>query len=183
MQDIATIKSLLASRGLRPKHRFGQNFLHDPHGMRAILGAAAIRSGETILEVGPGTGTLTECLLEAGARVVASFAPGCPRAWEADLDRLTHAWAAGIEILEESDDAVASALDRHDVRVRYGDRDRVPPPVRRAAAAGGHWIADAPVPIHAVYPHRRHLAPKVPAFVDFLIEDRKSTRLNSSHRT
>ncbi len=30
--------------------------------------------------------------------------------------------------------------------------------------------ADAPVPIHAVYPHRRHLAPKVPAFVDFLIE-------------
>ena len=40
MQDIATIKSLLASRGLRPKHRFGQNFLHDPHAMRAILQAA-----------------------------------------------------------------------------------------------------------------------------------------------
>ncbi len=30
--------------------------------------------------------------------------------------------------------------------------------------------ADPPVPINAVYPHRRHLAPKVPAFVDFLIE-------------
>lgn len=30
--------------------------------------------------------------------------------------------------------------------------------------------ADPPVPIHAVYPHRRHLAPKVPAFVNFLIE-------------
>ena len=70
MQDIATIKSLLASRGLRPKHRFGQNFLHDPSAMRAILQAAAIRAGETILEVGPGTGTLTECLLEAGARVI-----------------------------------------------------------------------------------------------------------------
>lgn len=71
MQDIATIKSLLASRGLRPKHRFGQNFLHDPGAMRAILQAATIRPGETILEVGPGTGTLTECLLDAGARVVA----------------------------------------------------------------------------------------------------------------
>ena len=71
MQDIATIKSLLASRGLRPKHRFGQNFLHDPHAMRAILQAADLRPGETVLEVGPGTGTLTECLLEAGARVVA----------------------------------------------------------------------------------------------------------------
>lgn len=32
------------------------------------------------------------------------------------------------------------------------------------------FAADEPVPIHAVYPHRRHLAPKVPAFVDFLIE-------------
>jgi len=32
------------------------------------------------------------------------------------------------------------------------------------------FSADEPVPIHAVYPHRRHLAPKVTAFVDFLIE-------------
>ena len=32
------------------------------------------------------------------------------------------------------------------------------------------FSADEPVPIHAVYPHRRHLAPKVVAFVDFLIE-------------
>jgi DNA-binding transcriptional LysR family regulator len=30
--------------------------------------------------------------------------------------------------------------------------------------------ADASVPIHAVYPHRRHLPSKVPAFVDFLLE-------------
>lgn len=34
----------------------------------------------------------------------------------------------------------------------------------------GDFSADQPVPINAVYPHRRHLAPKVPAFVDFLIE-------------
>jgi DNA-binding transcriptional LysR family regulator len=32
------------------------------------------------------------------------------------------------------------------------------------------FSADQPVAIHAVYPHRRHLAPKVPAFVNFLIE-------------
>jgi DNA-binding transcriptional LysR family regulator len=32
------------------------------------------------------------------------------------------------------------------------------------------FAADQPLPINAVYPHRRHLAPKVPAFVDFLIE-------------
>ncbi|MEI7874451.1 MAG: LysR family transcriptional regulator [Alphaproteobacteria bacterium] len=34
----------------------------------------------------------------------------------------------------------------------------------------GEFSADDPVAIHAVYPHRRHLAPKVPAFVNFLIE-------------
>jgi DNA-binding transcriptional LysR family regulator len=30
--------------------------------------------------------------------------------------------------------------------------------------------AEGPVPIHAVYPHRRHLAPKVTAFIDFILE-------------
>ena len=30
--------------------------------------------------------------------------------------------------------------------------------------------ADSGVPIHAVYPHRRHLAPKVTAFIDFILE-------------
>jgi DNA-binding transcriptional LysR family regulator len=34
----------------------------------------------------------------------------------------------------------------------------------------GDFSADEPVAIHAVYPHRRHLAAKVPAFVNFLIE-------------
>ncbi|HLM15814.1 MAG TPA: LysR family transcriptional regulator [Reyranella sp.] len=34
----------------------------------------------------------------------------------------------------------------------------------------GAFSAEEAVTIHAVYPHRRHLAPKVPAFVNFLIE-------------
>ena len=71
MQDLATIKALLDSRGLRPKHRFGQNFLHDAKAMRTLLDASAAQPGEVILEVGPGTGTLTECLLAAGAHVIA----------------------------------------------------------------------------------------------------------------
>jgi 16S rRNA (adenine1518-N6/adenine1519-N6)-dimethyltransferase len=71
MQDLTTIKSLLAARGIRPKHRLGQNFLHDHNALRILLAAAVVEPGETILEVGPGTGTLTECLLQAGARVVA----------------------------------------------------------------------------------------------------------------
>jgi len=70
-QTLTEIKSLLAAHGLRPKHRLGQNFLHDGNQMRRILDAAAITSGDVVLEVGPGTGALTERLLEADAHVIA----------------------------------------------------------------------------------------------------------------
>jgi 16S rRNA (adenine1518-N6/adenine1519-N6)-dimethyltransferase len=70
-QTLSEIKSLLAAHGLRPRHRFGQNFLHDARQMDIIMAAADVQPGQLILEVGPGTGALTERLLEAGARVVA----------------------------------------------------------------------------------------------------------------
>jgi RHH-type proline utilization regulon transcriptional repressor/proline dehydrogenase/delta 1-pyrroline-5-carboxylate dehydrogenase len=80
-----------------------------------------------------------------GARVLASFAPGCPRRWHDMLDECTDAWAAGIELVEQTDALVAALVGRHDVRIRYGGRDRVPAEVRRAAAEAGQWIADVPV--------------------------------------
>jgi len=80
-----------------------------------------------------------------GARVVASLAPGCPAEWHDAIDALTSPWAGGIEILEQTDEAVAAIVARADSRFRYGTRDRVPPEIRRAAAASGHWIADVPV--------------------------------------
>ena len=70
-QTLTDIKHLLASHGLRPKHRLGQNFLHDGNHMRRILDAASVQPGDVVLEVGPGTGALTERLLDAGACVVA----------------------------------------------------------------------------------------------------------------
>lgn len=71
MQTLAEIKAMLAARGLRPRHRFGQNFLVEPAHLRRLLEAAAVARGDLVLEVGPGTGTLTEELLAAGAEVVA----------------------------------------------------------------------------------------------------------------
>lgn len=70
MQTLSQIRELLAQRGLRPKHRFGQNFLHDQNQLRQLVAAAQVWPGDLILEVGPGTGTLTETLLEAGAKVI-----------------------------------------------------------------------------------------------------------------
>ena len=49
----------------QPRKRFGQNFLVDPSATRRIVAALAPRSGETVLEIGPGRGALTEALLAA----------------------------------------------------------------------------------------------------------------------
>lgn len=71
MQSLTDIKQLLASVGTHPKKRFGQNFLHDHNQLRRIVDAAGIEPGSVVLEVGAGTGALTEAMLERGASVVA----------------------------------------------------------------------------------------------------------------
>ncbi|MCW8829583.1 MAG: 16S rRNA (adenine(1518)-N(6)/adenine(1519)-N(6))-dimethyltransferase RsmA [Gammaproteobacteria bacterium] len=48
----------------RPRKRFGQNFLHDTGVIRGIIAAIHPRSGEHLVEIGPGLGALTEPLLE-----------------------------------------------------------------------------------------------------------------------
>ncbi|MFO0963560.1 MAG: rRNA adenine dimethyltransferase family protein [Phycisphaerales bacterium] len=70
-QTLSEIRSELAARGLRPKHALGQNFLHDQNQLRRLVAAAALEPGALVLEVGPGTGTLTETLLDAGCEVIA----------------------------------------------------------------------------------------------------------------
>ncbi|MDT5158296.1 MAG: rRNA (adenine1518-N6/adenine1519-N6)-dimethyltransferase [Acidobacteriota bacterium] len=56
---------------LRAKKRLGQNFLVDDVYARRIVGVFAPRANETVLEIGPGRGALTEFLLEGAGRVVA----------------------------------------------------------------------------------------------------------------
>jgi len=70
-QTLSEVRGILAAAGLAPQHRFGQNFLIDLNLMRKLVSAAELTAADTVLEVGPGTGSLTECLLAAGAGVVA----------------------------------------------------------------------------------------------------------------
>ena len=70
-QNLTEIRALLEAFGLRPKHRLGQNFLHDANKMAALVEAATIAPGDLVLEVGAGTGALSERLLDAGARLIA----------------------------------------------------------------------------------------------------------------
>ncbi|TAM88599.1 MAG: 16S rRNA (adenine(1518)-N(6)/adenine(1519)-N(6))-dimethyltransferase RsmA [Jatrophihabitans sp.] len=67
----ADIRALAAQLGLRPTKALGQNFVHDANTVRRIVRAALLAAGETVLEVGPGLGSLTLALAEAGHPVVA----------------------------------------------------------------------------------------------------------------
>lgn len=55
----------------RAKKSYGQNFLIDQSVVEKIVVAAEIQKGEHVLEIGPGTGALTQALVDAGARVTA----------------------------------------------------------------------------------------------------------------
>lgn len=67
----AEIRALAARLGLRPTKKLGQNFVHDANTVRRIVRAARLQPGETVLEIGPGLGSLTLGLLDAGHPVIA----------------------------------------------------------------------------------------------------------------
>ena len=69
-QTKAQIQQWLSQAGSGPRHRFGQNFMIDQNLVRLVAASAEIAPGELLLEVGPGTGTLTEELLASPADAV-----------------------------------------------------------------------------------------------------------------
>ncbi|HWA27953.1 MAG TPA: 16S rRNA (adenine(1518)-N(6)/adenine(1519)-N(6))-dimethyltransferase RsmA [Lacunisphaera sp.] len=73
-------RELLSKLGHQPKHFLGQNFLVDGNIVRKSLELAGIKAGDHVVEIGPGLGTLTSALLEAGAEV-----------WAVEKDRHLHA--------------------------------------------------------------------------------------------
>jgi len=72
-------RELLASLGHSPKRFLGQNFLVDGNIVQKSLRLAQVGPGDAVVEIGPGLGTLTGALLEAGASV-----------WAVERDRTLH---------------------------------------------------------------------------------------------
>ncbi|MEO8261280.1 MAG: 16S rRNA (adenine(1518)-N(6)/adenine(1519)-N(6))-dimethyltransferase RsmA [Pseudolysinimonas sp.] len=67
----AQIRDLAEQLDLQPTKKLGQNFVVDGNTVRKIVKAAHVAAGDHVLEVGPGLGSLTLGLLDAGARVTA----------------------------------------------------------------------------------------------------------------
>lgn len=68
---LSEMREVLRDRGIALTRSLGQNFLHDGNQLRRIVRLAGLSPGDRILEIGPGLGPLTACLLEAGCEVLA----------------------------------------------------------------------------------------------------------------
>ncbi len=91
----------------RPRKRYGQHFLTDRNIVRKIVSAAGVSEGDRVLEIGPGTGMLTEGLVEAGANVLAievdeDLAAGISEKFQADRVEVIRADALKLSFKELS---------------------------------------------------------------------------------
>ncbi|MDX6367888.1 MAG: rRNA (adenine1518-N6/adenine1519-N6)-dimethyltransferase, partial [Nocardioidaceae bacterium] len=105
----ADVRALAARHGLRPTKSRGQNFVIDPNTVRRVVRAAGLSASDTVLEVGPGLGSLTLALVGdvrhvtaveidpalagALAETVAEYGPG-------HVDRLTVVQADALQLAD-----------------------------------------------------------------------------------
>lgn len=102
------IRELAEFAGIRPSKQRGQNFVVDPNTVRLIVDRAGLETGHTVLEVGPGLGSLTLGLLEAGVDVaaieldrgLAGLLPQTLRARGVAEDRFTLVHADALQVTE-----------------------------------------------------------------------------------
>lgn len=67
---IDTLKNLMKRFKLNPNKTYGQHFLMDETILEDMIDEAGVKAGDTVLEIGPGIGNLTERLLQHGVKVI-----------------------------------------------------------------------------------------------------------------
>lgn len=71
LTSVKAVKEILAEYQVRPRHGLGQNFLVDSYAIDKLLTATQLGKEDTVLEIGPGIGTLTQKLAQLAKRVIA----------------------------------------------------------------------------------------------------------------
>lgn len=120
------VRALLERHDLRPRKHLGQHFLADPNIVDKIVRVAGVGPGDRVVEIGPGTGTLTAALAATGARVLA------------------------IEVDEGLAPVLAETVGGSDrVEVRFDDAARID---LATELAGGPWALVANLPYNVGTP-------------------------------
>jgi 16S rRNA (adenine1518-N6/adenine1519-N6)-dimethyltransferase len=144
----AEIRALAARLAVRPSKRLGQNFVIEHGTVRRIAALARLRPDDVVLEVGPGLGSLTLALLEAGAAGVVAVEVDPVLAGE--LPRTIASRAPGLA--ERVTVVTADAL-------RVGERDLPGPPTSLVAN----------LPYNVAVPVLLHLLAAVPSLARGLV--------------
>jgi 16S rRNA (adenine1518-N6/adenine1519-N6)-dimethyltransferase len=147
----ATVHALLDEHGLHPKRSLGQNFLADPNTARRVVALAELAPETPVLEIGPGLGSLTLALLDAGHDVVAL---------ELD-DRLAQVLR---EVISSADDAQG-----HSVRIETGDACRVDLDALLDGVPGAPWACVSNLPYNVAVPVVIRLLEQVPPVERILV--------------
>lgn len=90
------VRALLSAHGLSPRRLHGQNFLCDRNLIDAIVRDAGVGPGDCVLEVGTGTGILTDALAERAGAVLTVDVDGRLQAMARGLRR----WPPGVRFLQ-----------------------------------------------------------------------------------
>ncbi|WP_233205973.1 16S rRNA (adenine(1518)-N(6)/adenine(1519)-N(6))-dimethyltransferase RsmA [Cryobacterium sp. Y82] len=101
--------------GVNPTKKLGQNFVIDGNTVRRIVKVAAVAPGDTVVEVGPGLGSLTLGMLEVGASVVAV---------EID-DRLAEQLPLTVELMQPGAELTVIRADALKITELPGDPTRL----------------------------------------------------------
>jgi 16S rRNA (adenine1518-N6/adenine1519-N6)-dimethyltransferase len=141
----ADIAQLLSAHGLRPSRALGQNFVADPNTVRRIARLAGTGTGEHVLEIGAGLGSLSLALAETGARVLA-----------VELDRHL------LPVLR-------SVVEPAGVEVAEGDAMTLDLPALLAERAPGPWSLVANLPYNVATPLVMRVLVEVPAVQRLLV--------------
>jgi 16S rRNA (adenine1518-N6/adenine1519-N6)-dimethyltransferase len=136
-----TLLELMARHGLAPHRTLGQNFVVDPNTIRRIVRLAAVGPGDHVIEIGPGLGSLTLGLIEAGAAVTAVEVDGRL------VGPLAEVTDAGADIVE----ADALTVDWHPI------------------VAGHTWTVVANLPYNVATPVVLRLLEQVPEVKRLLV--------------
>jgi 16S rRNA (adenine1518-N6/adenine1519-N6)-dimethyltransferase len=128
------IPALLQRYGLRPQKSLGQNFLVDETALRRVVEAAGIQTGQQVLEIGPGLGSLTCLLAERASRVVC-----------VELDQ--HLLPALAEVLQPYPN----------VRIVQGDILALDPSALMSDAGQSDYLVVANIPYYITSALMRHL--------------------------
>jgi 16S rRNA (adenine1518-N6/adenine1519-N6)-dimethyltransferase len=137
------IQALLKEHGLRPSKALGQNFLADTNMAAHIVRLAGVKPGDRVIEVGPGLGSLTLALCEAGASVRA------------------------VELDRRLADVLAKVVAGKPVEIIQADARTVDWP--ELLADGDHWTMVSNLPYNVATPVLMGALERAPMIDRFLV--------------